>query len=186
LSIRHAILGLLADGPLHGYGLKAAYEKELVPGGKVNIGQVYQALDKLEPEGHVTVEVVPQSERPDRKVYTLTEKGRRELEAWLRTPSERGLELRNESFLKLVLAWRLSHRPGTGVKADPVAVLEGERRVCLAQLHELTGARARAERERAPLPALVLLELAVGRLTAFHGWLERAEEMICAAEGQGR
>ena len=185
MSIRHAILGLLADGPLHGYGLKAAYQRELVPGAELNIGQVYQALDKLEPEGHVTVEVVQQSERPDRKVYTLTERGRRELEAWLRAPSERGLELRNESFLKLMLAWRLSRRPGAGVAADPAAVLAGERRVCLAQLHELTGARARAEREGSPLPALVLLELAIGRLTAFHGWLERVEEMMRSAEGQG-
>jgi DNA-binding PadR family transcriptional regulator len=183
VSVKHAILGLLIDGPLHGYGLKAAYEKELVPGAVLNIGQVYQALDKLEPYGLVTVEVVPQSERPDRKVYTLTPAGQRELEAWLAAPSERGLELRNESFLKLVLAWRLSRRPGAGVAVDPVAVLDGERRVCLEQLHELTAARARAEREGAALPAKVLLELAIQRLTAFHRWLERAEEMMHAAEG---
>jgi DNA-binding PadR family transcriptional regulator len=179
LSIKHAILGLLVDGPLHGYGLKAAYEKELVPGAVLNIGQVYQALDKLEPEGHVTVEVVPQSERPDRKVYTLTDKGRRELLSWLRSPSERGLELRNESFLKLMLAWRLFRRKGD-VSVDPIAVLDGERRVCLAQLHELTEARARADREESSLPAVVLLELAIQRLTAFHQWLERVEEMLRA------
>jgi DNA-binding PadR family transcriptional regulator len=180
VSVKHAILGLLAEGPLHGYGLKAAYEKELVPGVVLNIGQVYQALDKLEPEGLVTVEVVPQTERPDRRVYTLTPAGQRELETWLSTPSERGLELRNESFLKLMLAWRLGRRGSVAV--DPVAVLDGERRVCLAQLHELTAARARAEKEGAPLPAKVLLELAIGRLTAFHGWLERVEEML-RAEG---
>ncbi len=180
MSVKHAILGLLAEGPLHGYGLKAAYEKELVPGVVLNIGQVYQALDKLEPEGLVTVEVVPQTERPDRRVYTLTAAGKSELETWLNTPSERGLEPRNESFLKLMLAWRLRRRGSVAV--DPVAVLDGERRVCLAQLHELTAARARAEKEGAPLPAKVLLELAIGRLTTFHGWLERVEEML-RAEG---
>lgn len=174
MSIKHTILGLLVDGPLHGYGLKAAYEKELVPGAVLNIGQVYQALDKLEQDGHVTVEVVPQSERPDRKVYTLTPPGRTELERWLGTPSERGLELRNESFLKLMLAWRLGGRAGV----DPVAVLDGERRACVDHLHELTDARARAEKEGAALPALVLLELAIQRLTAFHQWLERVEQML--------
>ncbi|MFO0844526.1 MAG: PadR family transcriptional regulator [Gemmataceae bacterium] len=176
MSIRHAILGLLVEGPLHGYGLKAAYEKELVPGAVLNIGQVYQALDKLEPEGLVTVEVVPQSERPDRKVYTLTDAGRAELERWLTMPSGRGLELRNESFLKLMLAWRLR----ASLAVDPVGVLDAERRVCLDHLHDLTAARARAEREQAPLPTLVLLEQAIQRLTGFHRWLERVEEMVRA------
>jgi DNA-binding PadR family transcriptional regulator len=180
LSIKHALLGLLVDGPLHGYGLKAAYEKELVPGSVLNIGQVYQALDKLEPEGHVTVEIVPQAERPDRKVYTLTASGRRELEDWLSTPSERGLELRNESFLKLMMAWRLSQRTGTRVAVDPIVVLDGERRVCLAHLHELTDARARAEKEELALPTLALLELAMQRLTAFHRWLDYIEELLRA------
>src|SRR5262245_4019178 len=75
LSIKHASLGLPADGPLDGYGLKAAYEAELVPGAALNIGQVYPALDKLQADGLVTVDVVPQEDRPDRKVYTLTEAG---------------------------------------------------------------------------------------------------------------
>lgn len=180
MSIKHAILGLLADGPLHGYGLKAAYEKELVPGAVLNIGQVYQALDKLDPEGHVTVEVVPQSERPDRKVYTLTPSGRQELETWLNTPSDRGLELRNESFLKLMLAWRLRQRGSLAIQ--PLAVLDGERRTCLGHLHELTAARARAEKDKAAPGTLLLLELVIQRLTAFHQWLERVEEMMRAAE----
>lgn len=184
MSIRHAILGLLADDPLHGYGLKAAYEKDLVPGAVLNIGQVYQALDKLEPDGFVTVEVVPQAERPDRKVYTLTTAGRRELEAWLATPSDRGLELRNESFLKLMLAWRLHQRPKTGVQTDPLRVLDGERRVCLANLREATAALARAETANDGLATRALLELAIQRLTAFHQWLERLEEMMHAGEGR--
>jgi DNA-binding PadR family transcriptional regulator len=167
------------DGPLHGYGLKAAYEKELVPGAVLNIGQVYQALDKLEPEGHVTAEVVPQAERPDRRVYTLTASGRAELARWLAAPSERGLELRNESFLKLMLAWRLSRRKGA-VAADPAAVLDGERRVGVAHLHELMEAQARAEKEGAGPAARLLLELAIQRLTAFLKWLERAEELLRA------
>jgi DNA-binding PadR family transcriptional regulator len=179
LSIKHAILGLLADGgPLHGYGLKSAYEEELVPGAALNIGQVYPALDKLQEEGHVTVEVVSQSERPDRKVYTITDKGRRELEHWLATPSRQDLDLRNETFLKLVLAWRLSQRrQGTG-GAKPDQVLAAERRTVLARLHEVTEARSRAEKEGAGVPSLLMLDLAILRLNAFHQWLDRCEEMF--------
>src|SRR5262245_52059710 len=71
VSVKHAMLGLLLDGPLHGYGLRSAYGKDLVPGAALNIGQVYQALDKLEADGFVTAEVVPQPANPDRRVYTL-------------------------------------------------------------------------------------------------------------------
>src|SRR6516165_12797458 len=47
LSIKHAILGLLAGGPLHGYDLKTAYEGDLVPAAQLNFGQVYTTLDRL-------------------------------------------------------------------------------------------------------------------------------------------
>src|SRR5205823_328639 len=65
LSIKHAILGLLAGGPLHGYDLKAAYESDLVPAARLNYGQVYTTLDRLHRDGLVVPEVVSQSERPD-------------------------------------------------------------------------------------------------------------------------
>jgi DNA-binding PadR family transcriptional regulator len=192
LSIKYAILGLLADGPLHGYGLKAAYEGELVPGAALNIGQVYPALNRLQAEGHVTAEVVSQSERPDRKVYTLTDAGRRELEAWLGSPSRPDLDLRNETFLKLMLAWRLSRaarghpgtagrngaRPAAAVTADPMQVLDAERRACRERLHEVSDHRARAEAGGAAPATLLLLDLAVLRLNAFRQWLDHCEEML--------
>jgi DNA-binding PadR family transcriptional regulator len=180
LSIKHAILGLLTGGPLHGYGLKSAYEEHLVPGATLNIGQVYPALDKLQQDGQVTVEVIPQSERPDRKVYTLTDAGRRELDEWLKAPSRQETDPRNETYLKLMLAWRLSRQaPGS---IDPFAVIDAERRACLARLHELTAARARAEKDRDGLPTLLLLDLAIVRLDAFHRWLDRCEEAFRQGE----
>jgi len=184
VSIKHAILGLLADGPLHGYGLKAAYEGELVPGASLNIGQVYPALDRLQADGHVTVEVVSQTERPDRKVYTLTEAGRKELRSWLSTPGRVEVDLRNETFLKLMLAWRLSRWPGSTV--DALAILDAERRVCLDRLHELTQARAREEKEQARGETLLLLELAILRLEAFHKWLDRCEETFRRSAPEGK
>jgi DNA-binding PadR family transcriptional regulator len=145
LSIKHAMLGLLTEGPLHGYGLKSAYEADLVPGASLNIGQVYPALDRLQAEGYVTVEVVSQTERPDRKVYTLTEAGRQELESWLRTPARLDLDLRNETYLKLMLAWRLSRTERGSGGIDPFALLDQERRGVRERLHEVTEHRARAE-----------------------------------------
>ena len=176
MSIRHAILGLLSAGPLHGYGLKAAYEEHLVPGASLNIGQVYPALERLLQDGLVTGEVVPQSERPDRRVYTITEAGRRELDGLLRTPSRPEVDLRNETYLKLMLAWR-SNREAPG-SIDPLAVVAAERRVVLEHLHELATTRARSEKDSAALPTLLLLDLAILRPNAFQQWLDRCEEQF--------
>src|SRR5262249_51925131 len=123
-------------------------------------------------------EVVSQSERPDRKVYTITDAGRQELERWLAAPTKLELDLRNETYLKLMLAWRLSRR-GQGV--DAVRVLDGERRECLKQLHQLSEARAQAEREGV-VPTMLLLDLAILRLGAFHQWLDRCEEQFRAGK----
>src|SRR5262249_26887329 len=138
----------------------------------------------------VTVDVVPQEDRPDRKVYTLTEAGQRELESWLSQPARLDLDLRNETFLKLMLAWRLARAAGRKKGADrafdPTRVLDAERRQCVERLHELTGHRARAEREGAGVATLLLLDLAILRLNAFHQWLERCEETFRReAKGEG-
>jgi DNA-binding PadR family transcriptional regulator len=171
LSIKFALLGLLADGPLHGYDLKAAYEAELVPKGHLNYGQVYATLERLSRDGLVAHDRVPQAERPDKKVFELTKEGRRELRQWLETPSRPDLDLRNELFLKLVLARRL--RGG-----DPLAVLAGERRACFERLHEAAQARKQAEKEGASLPVLLLVELAALKLEAYLKWFDRCEALL--------
>ena len=74
----------------------------MVPSERLNFGQVYTTLDRLLRDGLVGHARVSQAERPDKKVYSLTEDGRRAVEVWLRQPSALDLDLRNEVFLKLV------------------------------------------------------------------------------------
>jgi DNA-binding PadR family transcriptional regulator len=164
-------LGLLAERPLHGYELKAAYEAELVPATQLNYGQVYTTLERLARDGLVAHEVVTQAERPDKKVYALTKEGRKELQGWFQAPAHLDLDLRNETFVKLILARHLDN-------ADPLKVLSVERRACLERLHEVTQARARADKEKASLQTTLLLDLAVLRLEAFIKWLDRCEEVL--------
>ena len=57
------MLGLLADGPRHGYELKSAYEGDLLPSSNVNFGQVYTTLERLSRDGLVEFEQVNQAER---------------------------------------------------------------------------------------------------------------------------
>ncbi len=171
LSFKHAILGLLADGPRHGYELRALYEDQLVPSAKLNFGQVYPTLDRLQRDGWVEHDVVSQRERPDKKVYGLTEEGRSQLRAWFDTPSALNLDRRNETFLKLMVARRLA-------QVEPLEVLKVEKRACFARLHEVTQARAGAREQGEPLQAILLLDLAVLRLEAFAKWLENCDEAL--------
>jgi DNA-binding PadR family transcriptional regulator len=150
--------------------LKAAYE-DLVPATQLNYGQVYTTLERLSRDGLVAHEVVSQAERPDKKVYALTEGGRKLLKEWLASPSPPDLDVRNETFLKIVLA---RHVKG----ADPLRVVAAERRAGFERLHEVAGARARAEKEGASLQATLLLDLAALRLEAFLKWLERCEDVL--------
>ncbi len=170
MAVKHAILGLLSDRPLHGYDLKSAFEDELAPKSQLNFGQVYTTLDRLRRDGLVDHDVVSQAVRPDKKVYALTDRGRDELREWLSTPARHDLDLRNETFLKLMLARRL-------VDVEPANVIAIERRACMERLHEVGRARARAQADTSVQETL-LLELAVLRLEAFAKWLDRCETLL--------
>ena len=80
---KYALLGLLAQEPRHGYDLKTAFETLLGGTWPLNIGQVYSTLSRLERDGFVESQVVPQDLLPDRKVYALTQTGLEELDRWL-------------------------------------------------------------------------------------------------------
>ena len=111
MAISHAVLALLAEGPCHGYQLRAAFEQAVGPQwGGLNIGHLYQVLDRLDRDGQVTSSVLPQSDRPDRRVYALTDAGRAELERWLAEPVERAAGYRDDLMLKLMAAARAGQK----------------------------------------------------------------------------
>jgi DNA-binding PadR family transcriptional regulator len=171
MAIKHVILGMLSEGPLHGYELKAVFESQIVPDGALNFGQVYTTLERLHRDGLVEHDTVSQSERPDKKVYALTPAGREAVREWLDQPTPQPLDLRHETYLKLTLARHLRSE-------DPLAVLRAEHRASFARLHELSQAATVAESEQHPLATRLMLDLAVTRLEAFIKWLERCEDAI--------
>ena len=82
MPIQHAVLALLASGESHGYEIKASFEDAVGPQwGELNIGHVYQVLDRCVRDGLVTRRHVTQASRPDKTVYRLTPAGRRRLAA---------------------------------------------------------------------------------------------------------
>ena len=92
MAIKHALLGLLAEGPKHGYELKTAFDETIGERWSLNIGQVYNTLNRLARDGYVVLqEEVEQETRPDKKIYAITEAGREELSRWLAKAESKGL-----------------------------------------------------------------------------------------------
>jgi DNA-binding PadR family transcriptional regulator len=148
MPIQHAVLALLADGPGYGYELKAEFEESVGPQwGELNIGHLYQVLDRLIRDGLVTRRSVRQSVRPDKIVYRLTKAGEAELDRWLATPFVRQGGYRDDFFLKLFAAAR--------VGPDRLRqVVRVQREAYLGELAALSELRARHRGE--PLVQLLI------------------------------
>lgn len=87
MSLDYAILGFLNYGPLSGYDLKKVFDVSVRHFWPADQSQIYRTLARLTEQGWVAMEIVEQTERPDRKVYHITESGRAELLRWLAGPS---------------------------------------------------------------------------------------------------
>lgn len=83
MSTPHVLLGLLADGPRHGYDLKRAHDERLPQAKPLAFGQVYATLGRLERDGFVTPAGSDRDGGPERTSYTLTDAGRARLAEWL-------------------------------------------------------------------------------------------------------
>ncbi|MDN5917393.1 MAG: PadR family transcriptional regulator [Pseudonocardia sp.] len=100
MSLRHALLGLLAEQPASGYELTQVFEASLQRfAWHARHSQIYPELNKLADEGLVTV--VGSGAR-NRRTYGLTDDGRAELHRWLVTPPGPP-HVRNESVLRMFL-----------------------------------------------------------------------------------
>src|ERR1700761_7569237 len=108
MPLQHAVLALLAAKPAHGYELRNSFEEAVGDQwGGLNIGQLYQVLERLARDGLITSERRPQPAKPDRVMHRLTPAGQAELDRWLSEPSVRQRGYRDDFFLKVVAAARL-------------------------------------------------------------------------------
>lgn len=167
MPIHHAVLGLLSEGPSYGYELKARFEEAIGPQwGELNIGHLYQILDRLMRDGQVSRRPVSQTDRPDKLVYRLTKAGREELDAWLGGPFVRQSGYRDDFFLKLFVASRL----GAGRLRQ---VVRTQRQAYLAELGALGDLRK--QRKDDPLVDL-LIEAAILHTEANLKVVEKADD----------
>jgi PadR family transcriptional regulator, regulatory protein AphA len=135
MSLRHAMLGLLAVQPTTGYDLTRKFDNSLSNAWHASHSQIYPELGRLQDEG--MVEVVAEGAR-NSKTYALTDAGRAELRRWL-VEVEPSRQQRNESAVRMFLAPRLLE------PADARIALERDLRDVLAQRAALEEIRAAIE-----------------------------------------
>jgi PadR family transcriptional regulator, regulatory protein AphA len=100
--ITYGILGLLAFwGPLSGYDIKRLFDHMLAPMWGAAHSQIYKELRRMEELGWVDMKREEQEARPDRKVYSMTDKGTIALRKWQAQPPD-VLQMRDELLLKVL------------------------------------------------------------------------------------
>ena len=153
------MLAMLAKEPSHGYELRARLGRALGPVAEgINEAQMYVTLTRLERGGFVA------AQRSDRKVYGLTPAGQERVTEWMSDVSWPRPDLA-EFHMKLIAA-------AQGGLADPISLIDAQRRDLLRRLREVGLAVMEEEKDS---DAALLLEGIVLRLQADLRWLHACE-----------
>ncbi len=170
MSVKHSLLALLYQRPMHGYELGKQLNLAISAEWDVKPGQIASTLTRLKESGLVDYEVVETSDAPDRKVYAITEAGIEELSTWYLTPEVGDYRLGDAFYIKLVLS--LIQGP---VSSEQVLMVQ--RRELFQQLHEVTELRRSADLQT-QLPWALLLDSAIMHLEADLRWIEMCEARL--------
>jgi DNA-binding PadR family transcriptional regulator len=130
MSVPLTLLSLLEREPSHGYDLKRDYDSYFGRGKPLPYGQVYATLSRLARDGMAIAGAAEPGEGPERKRYSITENGVKEVDTWLGTPAEPEPHLQTVLFAKVVLSLMLD-RPAAGY-------LDKQRAAHLQRMRELT------------------------------------------------
>ena len=138
MSIRNGLLALLLEGRAYGNQLRTDFEERTGGTWPLNIGQVYQTLDRLVRDGLVVAEDVRSVDIPvqARSLYRITDAGQAEVMRWFAEPVARGLAPRDELAIKLAVAM-------CSPRADVSRIIDVQRGATMGALQELTAVKRR-------------------------------------------
>jgi DNA-binding PadR family transcriptional regulator len=165
VNVPYGLLGLLEDGPRHGYDLKHSYDRLFAPGKPLKFGQVYATLGRLERDGLVASVSEEPGKGPDRKLFAITDHGVTDLDTWLTAPEPVEPYVRSVLFGKVLLALQ------SGRAAD--RVLQEQRAAHENRMRELTRLKSDAD-----IQTVVLADYALFHLEADLKWMELTEARL--------
>lgn len=165
MSVRHALLALLSEGPKYGLQLRQEFESRTGEVWPLNVGQVYTTLQRLERDGLVESE----GSGGPQNVFTITSAGADELAEWLRTPPDVVPPPRDELVIKVLVAISV---PGV----DVPELLQVHRRHLVEAMQEYTHVKGEMAEDDVELGLVVDSELF--RIEAIVRWLDAADARL--------
>jgi DNA-binding PadR family transcriptional regulator len=168
MSVRHALLALLSEGPKYGLQLREEFEARTGEVWPLNVGQVYTTLQRLERDGLVESDDDDGQDGPQ-KGFRITTAGATELAGWLRTPPDMSSPPRDELVMKVLVALRV---PGTDVRD----VIQVHRRYLVQLMQQWT--RIKESEGESDLSLALVVDAELFRLDAVVRWLDAADGRI--------
>ena len=164
VSVRHALLALLSEGPKYGLQLREEFEARTGEVWPLNVGQVYTTLQRLERDG--LVESDRDGDDGPQKGFRITPGGAEELAGWLRTPPDLASPPRDELVMKVLVALRV---PDTDVHQ----VIQVHRRYLVELMQQWT--RIKELEADSDLGLALVVDAELFRLDAVVRWLDTAD-----------
>jgi DNA-binding PadR family transcriptional regulator len=164
VSVRHALLALLSEGPKYGLQLREEFESGTGEVWPLNVGQVYTTLQRLERDG--LVESDDATEAGPQKGFHITSGGTDELARWLRTPPDLSSPPRDELVMKVLVALRV---PGVDVHE----VIQVHRRYLVELMQQWT--RLKEDEAEYDLSLALVVDAELFRLDSVIRWLDSAD-----------
>lgn len=182
MSVRHALLALLEQGPMYGYQLRTEFEGRTGSTWPLNIGQVYTTLARLERDG--MIEAASETASAEgaaadetngdggKRRYAITTDGRVEVATWFDEPVGRGEPPRDELAIKLAIAVTI---PGV----DVGALVQRQRTATMNALHDYTRLKRNVGTEEpSDLAWSLVLDSLIFNAEAEIRWLDHCEARL--------
>ena len=174
MSVRHAMLALLSEGPKYGLQLREEFEARTGEVWPLNGGQVYTTLQRLERDG--LVESDGTDEEGPQKGFRISAEGEQELARWLRTPPDLSSPPRDELVMKVLVALYVP-------SADVQAVIQAHRRYLVELMQQWT--RIKEYDAEGDLSMSLAIDAELFRLDSVVRGLDAAEARVNRAATEG-
>lgn len=168
MAIGHVLLGILEQGPAHGYDLKRTHDERFPSAKPLAFGQVYAALAKLASDELVEVAETQRGGGPERTTYAITAAGVETLETWLAATESAGPYPADELVRKTITSLLRG--------ADTTEFLQRQRAKHLAVMRELLVSQANVT----SAAASIAIDHSLSHLDADLRWLETAADRVVA------
>ncbi|MEO7146591.1 MAG: PadR family transcriptional regulator [Terrimesophilobacter sp.] len=182
MSVRQSLLAILDQGSCYGYQLRSEFDRRTGSTWPLNVGQIYNTLDRLERDGLVEKldADIADPDTTGQIYYRITPEGSAEVAGWLAAPVQRTSATRDELAIKLAIAATL---PGVEIST----AIQVQRTATLRALQELTKAKNASGDPDSPeeLARSLVVDSMIFQAEAEVRWLDHSEARLSRAAAAG-